>query len=127
LRAIHFVNEDIRAGEIVSAMENDDINAFLAIIKASGDSSAKYLQNSCVAGAKAEQAVSVALAVAENILKNGGGVWRVHGGGFAGTIQAFVKKSYASAFCDTFAKTFGKNAVRKLYVRPLGSICLDKE
>lgn len=123
LRAIHFVNEDIRAGEIVFAMQNDDIDAFLAIIKASGDSSAKYLQNSCVAGAKKEQAVSVALAVAENILKNGGGTCRVHGGGFAGTIQAFVPSENAAGLAELLDGVFGKGATHILKIRPQGAIC----
>ena len=91
LRAIHLFNENKRVEKAVSSLKNDDFDTFKQVIKDSGDSSYKYLQNVYSNKYPDNQAVSLALALSEGILENHG-VCRVHGGGFAGTIQAFVEE-----------------------------------
>ena len=89
IRAFHFYNENIRVEKAVSALESGDFDAFKQIIIDSGHSSYMYNQNVFAPSNPTEQKLSVALCMSEDILK-GKGAWRVHGGGFAGTIQAFV-------------------------------------
>lgn len=119
VRAIHFFNENDRVPEIVAALNADDFEGFLAGINASGNSSFKYLQNVFPKGADEEQAVSVALALAENALK-GKGASRVHGGGFAGTIQAFVPNDQVEEFKETLENCFGKDSCHVLKIRKYG-------
>src|SRR5699024_11159719 len=88
LRALHFYADDKRVAQEADALERGDFDAFLALVKESGRSSWMYLQNIAPAGAVREQAMAVALAAAERAL-DGRGAFRVYGGGFAGTIQAF--------------------------------------
>ena len=92
LRAIHFIRENERVQKEVAALSNEDIAAFLKNVKASGNSSYKYLQNVYSNADVQHQNVSIALAISEDFLGDNG-VCRVHGGGFAGTIQTFVKKA----------------------------------
>ena len=92
LRAIHFVEETKRAGKEAKALQDGDLWEFLKLVKESGNSSSKYLQNIYSNSDVTHQNVSVALAVSESVLTNEE-VCRVHGGGFAGTIQAFVKNT----------------------------------
>ena len=89
MRAIHFYQENARVPQQVAALNNGDFDTFLGLIKQSGYSSYMYLQNVIPAGYKAHQDVAVALALCEHYLA-GRGAYRVHGGGFAGTVQAFV-------------------------------------
>ena len=91
------------------------------MIRASGNSSAKFLQNIYSPKDIAAQNVSVALAVSESILRDRG-VCRVHGGGFAGTIQAFVKNEAVAEYKDRMEKIFGADSCHVLKVRPLGGI-----
>ncbi len=119
LRAIHFFDENERVKEASAYLAKDDINGFFGVIKASGISSAMSLQNYFTPKAPAEQGITLACAVANSVLAPEG-VCRVHGGGFAGTIQAFVPKTKLEAFKTVMESAFGKGAVTVLSVRPVG-------
>ena len=121
LRALHFVTENIRVQNAVAALRADDFDGFLKMIKASGDSSYKYLQNVYTNQDVQHQNVSVALAVSDAILGSNG-VCRVHGGGFAGTIQAFVKNEAVKEYKETLDKVFGKDACAVLKIRKYGGM-----
>lgn len=121
LRAIHFVNETRRAGEEAEALRSGDTAAFLELVRQSGDSSFKYLQNVYSNRDVTSQNVSLALAVSESILGPGEAA-RVHGGGFAGTIQAFVKAENAGRYKESMDKVFGKGACEILAIRKYGGI-----
>ena len=121
LRAIHFYEEEDRVLRGVKSLEKSDYPGFLSVIKASGDSSAKYLQNIYSPKDVDSQNVTVALAVSESILgKNG--VCRVHGGGFAGTIQAFVKNEAVAAYKEQIEAIYGDDSCHVLKVRLQGGI-----
>ena len=105
----------------VAALENGDFEAFLKLIKESGHSSWMYLQNVIPAGYKAHQDVAVALGLAEHYL-NGRGAYRVHGGGFAGTIQAFVPFDILDAFVSGMDAALGQGACHVLSIRPQGGV-----
>ncbi|MBQ8448043.1 MAG: galactokinase [Clostridia bacterium] len=119
LRAIHFFDENERVKAASAHLAKDDIAGFLSIIKASGESSAMLLQNYFTPKAPAEQGITLACAVANSVLAPEG-VCRVHGGGFAGTIQAFVPAEKLEAFKSVMEAAFGKGAVTVLAVRPIG-------
>ena len=121
LRALHFVTENIRVQNAVAALRAEDFDGFLKMIKASGDSSYKYLQNVYTNQDVQHQNVSVALAVSDAILGSNG-VCRVHGGGFAGTIQAFVKNEAVKEYKETLDKVFGKDACAVLKIRKYGGM-----
>ena len=97
MRCIHFYQENARVPKQVAALEQGDFDAFLQLIKESGRSSWMYLQNVIPAGYKAHQDVAVSLALCEHYLQ-GKGAFRVHGGGFAGTVQAFVPFELLDSF-----------------------------
>ena len=113
--------ENQRVQNAVAALKEKDFNRFLSMIKASGDSSFKYLQNVYSNQDVAHQNVSVALAVSDAILSDHG-VCRVHGGGFAGTIQAFVKNDAVKEYKETLDGVFGKGACAVLKVRKYGGM-----
>lgn len=119
LRAMHFFNENERVPEIVAALENNDFESFLEGIKASGNSSFKYLQNVFPKGADAHMEVAVGLALAEQVLEHAGAS-RVHGGGFAGTIQAFVPEAKVEAFREAMDACFGEGSCHVLQIRRQG-------
>ena len=121
LRAIHFVNENVRVQQEVAALKAGNFAEFLNIVKASGDSSYKYLQNVYTNNDIQHQNVSVALAISETILGENG-VCRVHGGGFAGTIQAFVKNEAVAGYKKTMDKVFGKDSCQVLKIRKYGGM-----
>ena len=98
LRAIHFFNENKRVEKQAEALKNKDIKTFFDYVIASGNSSFKYLQNVFTTKNVNEQGLSLALAITDNLLSGKGAAWRVHGGGFAGTIQAFVPVSEVQAY-----------------------------
>lgn len=120
LRAIHFFNENNRVPAIVEALENEDFAGFLDGIEASGNSSFKYLQNVYPSSDPTAQGVSVALAVSENLLADNDGVSRVHGGGFAGTIQAFVPNDAVEAYRQGMDAVFGEGSCHVLKIRAVG-------
>ena len=119
LRALHFFNENKRVEKLVNALTDNDFDMFKKYIKESGDSSYKYLQNVYSNKDPHNQAVSLALAVSEVVLKNHG-VCRVHGGGFAGTIQAFVEDNYVEKYKNEIEKIFGKGSCHVLKIRKYG-------
>lgn len=119
LRAIHFYEENKRVDAQVAALESGDFDAFLDAVRASGDSSYKYLQNVYSPRHADQQAIPVALAVSDFILKERGAS-RVHGGGFAGTIQAFVPNDLVEDYRKAMNSVFGDGACHILYVRPVG-------
>lgn len=107
LRALHFFNENQRAKDEAEALERGDFKTFLKLVKQSGYSSYMYLQNVCVCGSSKEQAVALVLAVCNEVLKDKG-AYRVHGGGFAGTVQAFVPFDMIDEFKEKTENIVGK-------------------
>lgn len=119
LRAAHFFDENKRVESAADALKNSDINSFLAVIKASGNSSYKYLQNVYANKNPEEQGVALGLYIAERVLGERGAS-RVHGGGFAGTIQAFVPNELLDEFVKAENAVFGEGSCHKLFIRPVG-------
>ena len=124
LRCIHFYQENARVPQQVAALKNGDFETFLALVKQSGYSSYMYLQNVIPAGYKAHQDVAVALALCEHYL-NGRGAYRVHGGGFAGTIQAFVPYEILDTFVAGMDGALGEGACHVLSIRPQGGVEME--
>ena len=124
LRAYHFQGDNQRVVDQVAALEKDDFQAFLKMVVESGYSSYMYNQNIFDVTHKDEQVVSLGLALSEMILK-GKGAWRVHGGGFGGTIQAFVPQDLVDKYVATLEPIFGKGSCHKLFIRTKGSIKVD--
>lgn len=122
LRAFHFYEENIRVKTAAEALKNHDFNSFLDNISKSGNSSYKYLQNVFTTHDITHQNVSIALCISEIVLGDEGGVARVHGGGFAGTIQAFVKNEFVSKYKDSMDSVFGEGACAVLKIRNYGGI-----
>jgi len=118
LRAMHFFDEDARVPEQVAALKAADLPRFFALVNASGDSSMKRLQNIYVD--PGDQPITVALALSERLLR-GVGAWRVHGGGFAGTILAFVPLSMFETYKERMDRAFGEGACQPLNIRPVGA------
>ncbi|MBQ2744878.1 MAG: galactokinase [Lachnospiraceae bacterium] len=121
LRALHFVNENERVTREVEALKKGNFDQFLNCVKASGDSSYKYLQNVYSNSDVQSQNVSIALATSDVVLQ-GNGVSRVHGGGFAGTIQAFVKIDNVEEYKMNMNLVFGEGACSDLRIRKYGGI-----
>lgn len=121
LRAMHLFEENKRVDEQVQALENGDFETFKALIKASGDSSFKYLQNVYSSHELENQSMSIGLAMSDVALGNKG-VSRVHGGGFAGTIQAFVPNDIVGMYKETMENVFGEGACHILKVRKYGGM-----
>ena len=124
LRAYHFQGDNQRVADQVAALEKNDFGAFLKMVVESGYSSYMYNQNIFDVVHKDEQVVSLALALSEMILK-GSGAWRVHGGGFGGTIQAFVPQDKLDEYVKTLEHVYGKGSCHKLFIRSKGSVKLD--
>ena len=121
LRAMHFFNENRRVDLLGAALRAGDFEAFKELIVESGYSSYMYNQNVYTCKAPADQPVSVALAICQDILK-GKGAWRVHGGGFAGTIQAFVPADLLDEFRSRICAVFGEKSCYVLNIRPEGGV-----
>lgn len=121
LRTIHLFEENKRVEKAVSALNHHEFHTFKKVIKASGESSFKYLQNIYSNHNTDQQAVSIALALSEEILGTKG-VCRIHGGGFAGTIQVFVEDDYVKIYQEEIEKYFGKGACHVLKVRKYGGM-----
>ncbi len=119
LRAMHLFNENKRVEQAVGALNDLDFDTFKQTIKASGESSYKYLQNCYSPHDAGNQAVSLAIALSEDILQDKG-VCRVHGGGFAGTIQAFVEDDFVETYKTEIEKYFGEGSCHILKVRKYG-------
>ncbi|MBC8452746.1 MAG: galactokinase [Spirochaetes bacterium] len=123
LRAYHFLKETQRAKEMTEALQKNDIKLYLKLASASGDSSFKFLQNVYPAENPKEQGLSLALSLTENFL-NGDGACRVHGGGFAGTIQTFIPNDLVGSYKELMQRIFGSNSVEILTIRhkPAGRV-----
>ena len=121
MRAIHFYQENARVPQQVAALRAGDFDQFLALVKQSGYSSYMYLQNVIPAGYKEHQDVAVALALCEHYLE-GRGAYRVHGGGFAGTVQAFVPYDLLDSFVAGIDGALGQGACHVLSIRPEGGV-----
>ena len=121
LRAIHFYQENARVPKQVAALERGDFDGFLKLVKQSGHSSYMYLQNVIPAGAQTHQAVALTLALCEHYLK-GRGACRVHGGGFAGTVQVFVPMDILDTFRAGVDSVLGQGACHVLKIRPQGGV-----
>ena len=121
MRAVHFYQENARVPQQVEALEAGDFQRFLQLVKQSGYSSYMYLQNVIPAGYKEHQDVAVALALCEHYL-DGRGAYRVHGGGFAGTVQAFVPFDLLDRFVAGIDSALGEGACHVLSIRPQGGV-----
>lgn len=119
LRALHFYDDDRRAVEEADALEAGDFDRFLALVNASGISSSLYLQNTWSIADPKQQAIPMALAIGRELLEGTGAI-RVHGGGFAGTIQAFVPVEKLTAFKSGMEKLLGTGMCHILHIRPQG-------
>ena len=124
LRAIHFYRENERVPLQVEALEKSDFARFLQLVNESGRSSYCCLQNVIPSGAKENQDVALALALCEELLQ-GSGACRVHGGGFAGTVQAFVPNEKLESFRKGIDAVLGDGACLVLQIRPEGGIELQ--
>ena len=125
LRAMHFFDENRRVGEQVAALRAGDFERFLALVNESGNSSWLYLQNVTPTGATQHQELAAALALARHLLA-GRGACRVHGGGFAGTIQAFVPLDLLERFRRGMEAVLGEGSCHVLSIRPEGGILLEE-
>lgn len=121
VRAIHFYNDNERVTYQVKALEEGDFDEFKRLIKESGDSSFKYLQNVYATSDVNNQGLSIGLAMSERMLKDKGAV-RVHGGGFAGTIQAFVPNDLVEKYKNGMDTLFGEGSCHVLKVRKYGGM-----
>jgi len=119
LRAIHFYDDDRKAMAEAEALARGDFDAFLALLNASGISSALHLQNTWSIADPRQQAIPLALAVGRELLEGTGAI-RVHGGGFAGTIQAFVPNEKLAAFKAGMEAVLGTGTCHILHIRPRG-------
>ena len=124
LRSIHFYEENRRVSRQWDALERGDFAAFLELVRESGRSSFMYLQNVVVSGSREHQEMALALALCEKYLQ-GRGACRVHGGGFAGTVQAFVPLDLLDAFRDGLDAVLGQGSCRVLSIRSAGGIELE--
>ena len=126
LRAIHFFNENERVGRQVQALQTGDFAAFKQLVIASGNSSFEYLQNIYANGNVREQGMSLALALAQQVL-DGCGAWRVHGGGFGGTTQNFVPMDKLDEFRTCMEQVFGEGSCHVLSIRPCGGTAVTAD
>ena len=121
LRAIHVYQENKRVKILASALRNEDLYAFFHMVRQSGQSSWMYLQNIYPSGAVAKQEVAVALTLCDTLL-HGRGAYRVHGGGFAGTVQAFVPFDMLTRFKSEIERVLGEGKCHVLNIRADGGI-----
>ena len=121
LRAVHFYQDNARVPQQVAALRAGDFDTFLKLIKESGQSSWMYLQNVIPAGYKEHQDVALSLALCQHYLQ-GRGAYRVHGGGFAGTVQAFVPFDLLDTFRAGIDAVLGEGACHVLSIRPQGGV-----
>ena len=124
LRAIHYFEENSRVSRQVSALEKGDFHEFLELVKESGRSSFMYLQNVTVSGSVAHQEMALTLALCEKLLQ-GRGACRVHGGGFAGTVQAFVPCDLVESFRRGVEEVLGQGSCLWMNIRPYGGVELE--
>ena len=119
MRAMHFFAETKRAKEEAEALKEGDVERFLRLVNESGISSGNLLQNLYSNNTPTEQAIPLALAISKSILGNKGAV-RVHGGGFAGTIQAFVPSDMVKGYKIEMERVYGDVSCHQMKIRPAG-------
>ena len=124
MRAVHFIRENGRVEKAKAALLCGELESFFKTVIASGKSSFEFLQNVYTNKNVGEQGLSLALLVTEGFLADKTGAYRVHGGGFAGTVQAYIRKDEADEYSALMESIFGDGAVMKLNVRPLGAVRL---
>lgn len=124
LRAIHFYNECDRVQTMKKALKDGDMDTFLRCENESCDSSEKYLQNVFACNNTTEEGVALALCLTRQFLQGEKFSARVHGGGFAGTVQIFLPKEKTKAYTEYMDGVFGKDACKVLKIRPLGAVKL---
>lgn len=122
MRAIHFFDENERVEEMKKSLQNGDLSSYFDGVLSSGKSSFCYLQNVYTTKNVAEQGLSLALCLTEGFMKGKDGAFRVHGGGFAGTIQAYVKEDDVASYSALMDSVFGSGACLVLRVRKDGAI-----
>ncbi len=125
LRALHFVRENERVEKQVKCLKSNDINGFISLVKESGNSSFRYLQNVYSPTNPAEQSISLALCLTEGVLCGERCAWRVHGGGFAGTVQAFVPDEYKQQYATFMDSIYGDGSCIIMSIRPDGAIKIE--
>ena len=126
LRTLHYLAENTRVEQEVGALESDNFSEFLKLINASGNSSFKFLQNIYTVKNIKEQGISLALALCEKFITEiGEGACRVHGGGFAGTVQIFLPDNSIEDYKKKMEKIFGENSVQVLNIRQIGTVYLN--
>lgn len=123
LRAMHFYGDNARVEKQTAALRKGDFAQYLALVKESGRSSESYLQNITPTGFAAQQPVAFALSVCAHLL-NGKGAYRVHGGGFAGTVQAYVPLDMVAEFRSETERLLGRGACHVLQLRGCGASAL---
>jgi galactokinase len=123
LRALHFQNDNQRVAEQVQALEAGRIRDFLRLVRESGESSWMLNQNCYSERHIDSQGISLALALTAQVLKEG--AWRVHGGGFAGTVQVFVPEDSLNSYREQVQAVFGQNACHEIFIRPVGTAKLE--
>jgi len=121
LRAVHFYGENRRVQRQAQALRDGDFDTFLHLVNESGRSSWMYLQNITPAGETVHQDVAVALALCDTLL-DGRGAFRVHGGGFAGTVQAFVPLELVEEFKTGMERVLGEGCCHVLQISPDGGM-----
>ena len=121
VRAMHFYNDCRRAAQLCDAVREDDFETFLRLIIEGGHSSFEFNQNAYSIKNPKEQGVPVALALSQRVL-NGRGAWRLQGGGFAGTIQAFVPVDLLDAYKAAIDGCFGEGSCHVLNIRNYGAV-----
>ena len=124
LRAMHFFDDNARVVEQAAAIRAGDIDTFFAAVKASGDSSWKLLQN--VYARSNQEQMAMGIEISRRFLK-GAGAQRVHGGGFAGTIQAYVPLDRLDAYVEMIEGVFGKGSCTPLMIRPEGAVMMPMQ
>ena len=124
LRSLHFIRENNRVRDAKTALAEGRLDRFFDAVNSSGASSFKYLQNVYTTINVREQGLSLALALIDGYL-GGEGASRVHGGGFAGTVQVFIRKNRLAGLCELMDSVFGEGSTMILNVRPVGAVKLD--
>ena len=123
LRAIHFFTENERVQQMLKALDQKDIDSYLSLVRASGESSFCFLQNIYPSFYPQEQGLSVAIATTKLLLGDKS-IVRVHGGGFAGTIQAYIPQDKLDEYTNEMESLFGKGSVTAISVRKERSCCI---
>ena len=121
LRALHVYDENRRVEKQCEALRRGEFDTFLSLMRQSGRSSWMYLQNVIPSGRKEHQEMAIALAMCDRLLGDAG-AYRVHGGGFAGTVQAFVPDAQVEQFVCEMENVLGEGSCHLLKIRPVGGI-----